>query len=174
VANNLSGPAGRTIRALFSAGTIGGLTDGQLIERFTSRDADGAELAFAGLVERHGPMVLRVCRSVLRDAHLAEGAFQATFLILALKAGSIRGQHSLTSWLYSVAYNVAATARSAAARRRLHELKAAQTRPLAFTEDVRDDIGPVIHEELDRIPERYRAVLVLCCLEGRTQHQAAQ
>jgi RNA polymerase sigma factor (sigma-70 family) len=174
VANNLSGPAGRTIRALFSAGTIGGLTDGQLIERFTSRDADGAELAFAGLVERHGPMVLRVCRSVLRDAHLAEDAFQATFLILALKAGSIRGQHSLTSWLYSVAYNVAAKARSSAARRRSHELKAAQTRPLVCTEDTHDDLGPVIHEELDRIPERHRSVLVLCCLEGLTQHQAAQ
>ena len=91
MANNLKGPAGRTIRALFTAGTVGGLSDRQLIERFTSRDGDGAELAFAGLVERHGPMVLRVCRSVLRDAHDAEDAFQATFLILALKAGSIRG-----------------------------------------------------------------------------------
>ncbi len=119
-------------------------------------------------------MVLRVCRTVLRDAHEAEDAFQATFLILALKAGSIRGRDSLTSWLYSVAYNVAATARSSAARRRSHELKAAQTRSLAFTEDAPDDLGPVIHEELDRIPERYRTVLVLCCLEGLTQHQAAQ
>ena len=174
MASNLSGTALRSIRALFTAGTVGGLTDGQLLERFTSRDGDGAELAFASLVERHGPMVLRVCRTVLRDAHLAEDAFQATFLILALKAGSIRGRDSLTSWLYSVAYNVAATARSSAARRRSHELKAGQTRSLAFTEDARDDLGPVIHEELDRIPERYRAVLVLCCLEGLTQHQAAQ
>ena len=174
MASNLSGADLRTIRALFTAGTVGGLTDGQLLERFTARDGDGAELAFASLVERHGPMVLRVCRTVLRDAHEAEDAFQATFLILALKAGSIRGRDSLTSWLYSVAYNVAATARSSAARRRSHELKAGQTRSLAFTEDAPDDLGPVIHEELDRIPERYRAVLVLCCLEGLTQHQAAQ
>ena len=112
MASNLSGTAVRSIRALFTAGTVGGLTDGQLLERFTARDGDGAELAFASLVERHGPMVLRVCRTVLRDAHEAEDAFQATFLILALKAGSIRGRDSLTSWLYSVAYNVAATARS--------------------------------------------------------------
>ena len=174
MANNLKGPAGRTIRALFSAGTVGGLSDGQLLERFMSRNADGAELAFACLVERHGPMVLRVCRSVLRDAHLAEDAFQATFLILALKAGSIRGQHSLTSWLYSVAFNVAATARASAARRRSHELKAAQERPLACPEDPHDDLGPVIHEELDRVPDRHRSVLVLCCLEGLTQDQAAR
>ena len=119
-------------------------------------------------------MVLRVCRTVLRDAHEAEDAFQATFLILALKARSIRGRDSLTSWLYRVAYNVAATARASAGRRRSHELKAGQSRPIAFTEDDRDDLGPLIHEELDRIPERYRAVLVLCCLEGLTQHQAAQ
>ncbi|MFI5457513.1 MAG: sigma-70 family RNA polymerase sigma factor [Isosphaerales bacterium] len=174
MASNLSGAAFRSIRALFTAGTVGGLTDGQLLERFANRDGDGAEPAFASLVERHGPMVLRVCRTVLRDAHEAEDAFQATFLILALKAGSIRGRDSLSSWLYSVAYNVAATARSSAGRRRAHELKAGQTRLLAFTEDARDDLGPVIHEELDRIPERYRAVLVLCCLEGLTQHQAAQ
>ena len=174
MASNLSGSALRTIRALFSAGTIGGLTDGQLLERFISRDGDGAELAFASLVERNGPMVLRVCRNILRDAHLAEDAFQATFLILALKAESIRGQQSLTSWLYSVAYNVAATARSSAARRRAHELKAAQTTPLTFSEDARDDLAPVIHEELERIPERFRTVLVLCYLEGLTQHQVAQ
>jgi RNA polymerase sigma factor (sigma-70 family) len=174
MASNLSGAAFRSIRALFTAGTVGGLTDRELLERFIARDGEGAELAFASLVERHGPMVLRVCRTVLRDAHEAEDAFQATFLILALKAGSIRGRESLTSWLYSVAYNVAASARSSAARRRSHELKAGQTRSLAVTEDARDDLGPVIHEELDRIPERYRAVLVLCCLEGLTQHQAAQ
>ena len=174
MASNSSGVHLRTIRALFNAGTVGGLNDGQLLERFASRDGDGAELAFSSLVERHGPMVLRVCRTVLRDAHDAEDAFQATFLILALKAASIRGRQSLSSWLYSVAYNVATTARSSAARRRSHELKAGQTRSPAFTEDVPDDLGEVIHEELERIPERYRVVLVLCCLEGLTQHQAAQ
>ena len=174
MASSPSGAAVRSIRALFAAGTVGDLTDRQLLERFTDRDGDGAELAFASLVERHGSMVLRVCRAILHDVHEAEDAFQATFLILALKAGSIRGQESLTSWLYSVAYNVAATARSRAARRRLHERKAGQTRSLFVTENARDDLGPVIHQELDRIPEQYRSVLVLCYLEGRTQHQAAR
>ncbi|APW61834.1 sigma-70 family RNA polymerase sigma factor [Paludisphaera borealis] len=174
MAGKPSGEALRSIRVLFNAGTVGGLTDGRLLERFTARDGEGADLAFAALVERHGPMVLRVCRSVLHDAHEAEDAFQATFLILAIKAGSIRGRDSLTSWLYSVAYNVAATARTSAARRRSHERNAGQARPLAFTDDPRDDLGPVIHEELDRIPERFRTVLVLCFLEGLTQHQAAE
>ena len=171
---NLRGAAFDSIRALFTAGTVGGLTDLELLERFTARDGDRAELAFACLVERHGSMVLRVCRNVLRDSHEAEDAFQATFLILALKARSIRRQGSLTSWLYSVAYNVAATARSNAARRRVHELKAGQSRSLEYAEDACDDLAPVIHEELDRIPERYRAVLVLCYLEGLSQHQAAR
>ena len=174
MAGKLSGATLRSIGALFNAGTIGGLTDGQLLERFNARDGDGDDLAFAGLVERHGPMVLRVCRAVLRDAHEAEDAFQATFLILAIKARSIRGRDSMSSWLYSVAYNVAASARSSAARRRAHELKAGQARPVAFTEAPGDDLGPVLHEELDRLPERYRAVLVLCFLEGLTQHQAAE
>jgi RNA polymerase sigma-70 factor (ECF subfamily) len=174
VERKVSGAAYRSIGALFGAGTIGGLTDGQLLERFAAREGDGGEPAFAGLVDRHGPMVLRVCRSVLRDAHEAEDAFQATFLILALRAGSIRGRDSLASWLYSVAYNVAATARASAIRRRSHEVKAGRERPTAFTEAARDDLGATIHEELDRLPERYRSVLVLWILEGLTQHQAAE
>ncbi len=173
MAGKPGGAALRSIGALFNAGTIGGLTDGRLLERFSAGD-DGAEPAFAALVDRHGPMVLRVCRSLLRDMHDAEDAFQATFLILAIKARSIRGRDSLSSWLYSVAYNVAATSRSSAARRRSHELKAGQARPTAFEEAPGDDLGPILHEELDRLPERYRAVLVLCHLEGLTQHQAAE
>ena len=91
MASNSSGTAFRSIRALFTAGTVGGLTDGQLLERFAARDGDGAELAFASLVERHGPMVLRVCRTLLRDAHEAEDAFQATFLILRSRPGRSEG-----------------------------------------------------------------------------------
>ena len=174
MAGRPSGEALRSIGALFNAGTIVGLTDGQLLERFNAHDGDGDDLAFAGLVERHGPMVLRVCRALLRDAHEAEDAFQATFLILAIKARSIRGRDSMSSWLYSVAYNVAASARSSSARRRAHELKAGQARAVDFSEAAHDDLGPALHEELDRLPERYRAVLVLCHLEGLTQHQAAE
>lgn len=171
-----SGSALRSMRALFGAGAVGGLTDGQLLERFAARDdgGEGPDLAFAGLVERHGPMVLRVCRALLGDEHEAEDAFQATFLILTLRAGSIRGRDSLASWLYSVAYNVAATARVSAIRRRSHEAAAGRERPHSSPSAVPDDSGPAIHAELDRIPERYRVVLILCGLEGLTQHQAAE
>ena len=119
-------------------------------------------------------MILHVCRQVLRDSHESEDAFEATFLNLAVKAGSIRGRDSLSSWLYNVAYHVAAPPRSSSARRRSHELRAAQTRSRTILQDFSDDVGSVIHEELERLPDRYRAVIVWCCLEGLTQFQAAQ
>src|SRR5271167_2693435 len=106
----------RYIRTLFNVGTVGGLTDGQLLERFAARGGETAELAFATLVERHGPMVLRVCRSVLRDPHEAQDAFQATFVVLVRRAGSLWVQNSLGPWLHQVAYRVASCDRSAAAR----------------------------------------------------------
>ena len=111
---------------LFNVGTAGGLTDGQLLERFTAQGGEAAELAFATLVERHGPMVLRVCRSVLRDPEEAHDAFQATFLVLVRRAGSLWVRDSLGPWLHQVAYRVASCARSAAARRRRHERRAAE------------------------------------------------
>ena len=174
MARDGSGAALRSIHALFAAGTVGGLADGQLLDRFAARDGEAAELAFAALVERHGPMVLRVCRGVLRDVHDAEDAFQATFLILARKAGSIRRRDALAPWLHGVAFHVASTARTAAARRRSHEMKAGQSRPQAMDGSAWDDLGPVVHEELARLPGHYRAAVVLCCLEGLTQQQAAQ
>src|SRR3954463_10550744 len=116
------------VRTLFNVGAIRELTDGQLLERFATERGEAAGVAFAALVERHGPMVLRVCRGVLRDEHDAEDAFQATFLILARKAGSIRNRGSLAPWLHGVAHNVAATARSAASRRRRHEVVAGEWR----------------------------------------------
>ena len=94
----------RHLDTLFSVGTLGGLTDAQLLERFTSRRDQAAELAFAALIERHGPMVLRTCRAVLRDAH---DAFQATFLVLARQAESIRKCTSLAAWLHGVACRAA-------------------------------------------------------------------
>ena len=172
--SNRIGASLGSIRTLFTAGTVVGLADGQLLERFATADGEAAGVAFAALVERHGPMVLRVCRGVLRNAHDAEDAFQATFLILTQKAGSIRSGDSLASWLYGVAHNVASTARSAAARRCFHESKAGATRPQTTVQDARDDPGPVVHEELRRLPDRYRAAVVLCCLEGLTQQQAAE
>ena len=116
----------RYVRMLFNVGTVGGLTDGQLLERFTAQGGETAELAFATLVERHGPMVLRVCRSVLRDPEEAHDAFQATFLVLVRRAGSLWVRDSLGPWLHQVAYRVASCARSAAGRRRRHERRAAE------------------------------------------------
>jgi hypothetical protein len=96
----------RHVGTLFRIGTTGGMTDGQLLKRFVLRDGEPADLAFAALVERHGPMVLRVCRALLRDEHEAQDAVQATFLILVLRADSIRKQESAASWLHGVARRV--------------------------------------------------------------------
>src|SRR5262249_39741110 len=112
------GPALNQLRKLFEAGTVGGLSDGELLERFVSRREAIAGPAFAALVERHGPMVLGVCRALLRDVHTAEDAFQATFLVLARRAAAIREPGLLANWLYGVAHRVARKARAQALRRR--------------------------------------------------------
>src|SRR5580704_6077524 len=109
--NQSSGAVLRQIHTLFAAGSFSGHSDRQLLERFVAHRDAGAELAFAALVERHGPMVLGVCRRMLADAHDAEDAFQATFLVLIRQAGSIRVDGSVGRWLYGVATRVAARAR---------------------------------------------------------------
>src|SRR3954466_14794587 len=109
------------IRTLFNVGAIEGLSDRQLLERMEQRGSEGAELAFTALVQRHGPMVLRVCRSVLSDPNDADDAFQATFLVLVRRAGSLWVHDSLGPWLHQVAHRTAVCARSAAARRWRHE-----------------------------------------------------
>ena len=172
VATERSGTVPRQIQALFAAGTCTGLTDGQLLDRFLAgRD----ESAFAVLVDRHGPMVLRVCRAVLRDPDDAEDAFQATFLVLARRAASIRNRGSIGSWLFGVASRVASCARSAAARRRTHERKGAEraASPGADRESADEVDRSVVHEEVERLPERFRAPVVLCYLEGWTCEEAA-
>src|SRR5947209_5522531 len=108
------------LRTLFNVGAIGDMTDGQLLERFAT-GGEAAELAFAALVERHGAVVLQTCRSILRDEHEAEDAFQVTFLVLVRKSGSLWVRESLSPWLHQVAYRAARCARSAAARRTAHE-----------------------------------------------------
>ena len=168
------GAAPRNIRALFQVGTTGGLTDEQLLARFVDSEGGTGELAFAELVARHGPMVLRVCRMILRDAHDAEDAFQATFLVLARQSRSIRERGSAASWLHGVARRVALSARSAAARRRVHERRAAEM-PMPSADDAGwNDFGDVLHQEIEQLPEKYRKAIVLCELEGLTEGQAAQ
>src|SRR4051812_46543188 len=144
---------------LYSLGSVGILTDDQLLDRFLTRDDPVAsDAAFAALVERHGSMVLSVCRRILGDPHDAHDAFQATFLVLVRKAGSIRRRESVAGWLFSIARRVAARARVAAARRRrlLEHLLA--DRPVGehveATQTARDpepDYHPLI-VELDRLP----------------------
>ena len=113
-----NGAIRRQLRTLFNLGAIGELTDGQLLERFATQDGEAAELAFAALVERHGPMVLHVCRNTLRDPNDVQDAFQATVLTLVQKARSLWVRDSLGPWLHRVACRVATRARSSAARRR--------------------------------------------------------
>ncbi len=171
------GAALRRLSALFNEGVTGAVTDGQLLERFATRRGEASEDAFAALVERHGPVVLRLCRSVLRDEHEAQDAFQATFLVLAQKARSLCVRDSLGPWIHSVAYRVASCARAAAIRRRRHarrhgELAAGR---LAVYQDVdQGDLQAVVHEEIDRLPEHFRTPLVLCDLEGCSHEQAAR
>ena len=173
VATEKDGAVGRQLRTLFNVGAIRDLTDGQLLERFATGRGEGAELAFAALVERHGPMVLRVARGVLDDPHDAQDAFQATFLVLVSKARRLWVRDSLGPWLHQVAYRTATCLRAGVARRRRLERLAALTKEASQPRAV-DDLARVLLEEVDRLPERYRAPVVLCDLEGRTHEQAAR
>lgn len=169
----------RQVRALFDVGAASGLTDGQLLERFVARQGVPSDLAFAALVERHGPMVLRACESILRDGHDAEEAFQATLLILALNARKLWVRDSVGPWLHRVACRVAYRARASAhrcraAERRAAETRGAETRAVESEELDRDRLRRALDEEIDRLPERFRVVVVLCDVEGRTDEQAAR
>jgi RNA polymerase sigma factor (sigma-70 family) len=162
----------RHLRQLVGAETAGNPIDRELLERFaTGRE----EAAFRALVERHGPMVLGVCRRVLQDPHAAEDAFQATFLVLIRKAASLDRRGSLGGWLYTVAYRLALRARADVFRRRLRE------RPLqdvpsaqASSPSLWWELRPILDEELNRLPDKYRTPIVLCYLEGKTNEQVAQ
>jgi RNA polymerase sigma factor (sigma-70 family) len=162
----------RQIDRLFGEGTLTGLGDGPLLERYlTRRDED----AFEALVDLHGPMVLGLCRRMLRDPRDIEDAFQATFLVLVRKAPAIRDRGLLSSWLYGVAYRVARRARARTLRRRDRETAVGELEVAAEPEATEQpEIDPMLDQELSRLPERYRAPLVLCYLRGRTHEQAAE
>src|SRR5262245_2553587 len=147
--------------------------DDQLLTDFLARRD---EPAFAALVSRHGPMVLNLCRRVLRDAHAAEDVFQATFFVLAERAAAIHRRASLASWLHGVAYRLAARAKRRAAKvRPAEDLSAFPGPPHDPAEKLAwQEMLGVLDDELQRLAERYRAPLVLCYLDGRTQDEAAK
>lgn len=147
-------------------------TDSQLLDKFV-RDHDPG--AFRSLVTRHGPAVLQVCRAVLQDAHEADDAFQATFLVLVRKAPSIQNPESLGGWLRGVAYRTATRARCRAARRRVIERTCAELpRNECIPDELTPDLRELVREELDRLPDTYRLPVTLCYLQGLTHQETAQ
>jgi len=158
---------------LFDFGAVGSVSDAQLLDRFVSRRGEVAEAAFEALVIRHGPMVLRVCRSVLHNAHDAEDAFQAVFLVLANRAGSIRRRGSVASWLFGVALRVATRVKRAGARRRAVNQRVAERAAESDLEVENDLDWELLHDEIQNLPERLRAPIVLCYLQGLTYDAAA-
>jgi len=147
-------------------------TDDLLLQRFA---AERDETAFAEIMRRHGPLVLGVCRRVLADANDADDAFQATFLVLARKASGIKRGEALGGWLCRVACRIAVTAKGNAARRRVSERQAFDMKPTSSTtEAVWSELRPVLDEEVDRLPKKYRVPVVLCYFEGKSHEEAAR
>src|SRR4051812_19296056 len=137
----------RQVQRLFNFGAVGTLSDAELLDWYVARHDEATEAAFEELVVRHGPMVLRVCGSLLHDAHDAEDAFQAILLVLANRAGSIRRNGSVASWLFGVAHRVSTRARRSAARQRtLHQLVAERTSE-SYRPSENDLDWEILHEE---------------------------
>jgi RNA polymerase sigma-70 factor (ECF subfamily) len=148
------------------------MSDGQLLESFISRRD---EAAFEALLRRHGPMVLGVCRRLLRDPHDADDAFQATFLVLLRKAASVWPREMLPNWLHGVAYQTARRARSAAAKQRQRERHVREMpEPQARQPEPQDDLRAFLDQQLAALPSKYRVAVVLCDLEGKAHKEAAR
>jgi RNA polymerase sigma factor (sigma-70 family) len=168
---SMTSPLLNLIRRVAEDPRIESLTDQELLARFR---AERDEAAFRGMVRRHGPMVLDVCRNVLGNEADAEDGFQATFLVLTQKSGTIRKEESIGSWLDGVAYRIALKARKYALRRSEHEARCSGQRPVEVFDDLSwREVREALYAALSLISECYRAPLVLCYLEGKTQDQAA-
>jgi len=154
-------------------------SDSMLLDRYLSGTEGDAEEAFRELMFRHGPMVLAVCRRALNGSHDAEDAFQATFLTLARKAATIRDHQYLAGWLCEVAHRIAVRSRGAGARRRAREAQVlamsdAVRPPDQENQACREEIQPLIQEEVHRLPEKYRTPVVLSYFEGRSNEEVAE
>ena len=180
MAQVMTASVARQIGSLFAGGSVTGLSDRQLIERFIGRRDPAGEAAFAALVARHGPMVLGVCRQLLGDRHHAEDAFQATFLVLARKARSIHDPDRLGNWLYGVALRTAKKARCRLARRRQSEqgnaLEGQEIDPGAPADEpvVAWEQAEMLHDEIGQLPVAFRLPVILCYFEGLTVEEAAR
>jgi RNA polymerase sigma factor (sigma-70 family) len=161
----------RHIRSLVEEHALAAAADGELLARFADRRE---EAAFAVLLRRHGPMVLGVCRRVLKRHHDAEDVFQAAFLLLARKAGSVRKRASVGCWLHGVAHRLAVKMKTQAECRRCHEARAWELRHSEATSQSPRFAEDLLDEALRRLPEHYRTALVLCHLEGRSHEEAAR
>lgn len=147
-----------------------GITDGELLDRFLSHRDDAA---VAAIVRRHAPMVWGVCHRILRTHHDAEDAFQATFLVLVRKGAAIRNKGTLANWLYGVARQTAVRLRAAAAKRGVRERQVADVPEPVVAEARDEELLTLLDEELSGLPERFRVLIVLCDLEGRTRQDVA-
>jgi RNA polymerase sigma factor (sigma-70 family) len=155
----------REVRRITAAMGSAAGSDSQLLLRFT---AEHDQAAFAALVRRHGPMVLAVCRRVLRDSHDAEDAFQATFLVLAKKARSLGKPDLHFNWLYGVAYRTAMEAKMNRAKRRAKERHGVPAQAVGPSDEVVwAEVREVLDDEISRLPTRYRVPFVLCHLKAK-------
>jgi RNA polymerase sigma factor (sigma-70 family) len=156
------------------------MSDEALLDQFLTGEGLDSEEAFQALVVRHGPMVLGICRHVLNQDHDAEDAFQATFLVLARKGGSIRDRRVLSGWLHEVAYRIAIKSRASTVRRRNLERQGMAMLPPAIEPNRQDqqaawnELRPVLHEEVNRLPDKYRIPVILSYLEGKTNEEVAE
>jgi RNA polymerase sigma factor (sigma-70 family) len=156
------------------------LPDEDLLDQFLTGEPLDAQDAFRAMVERHGPMVLGICRYVLNQDQDAEDAFQATFLVLARKAATIRNRRVLSGWLHEIAYRIAIKARASTVRRRNLERQGMAMLPPGIEPDEQGEqaawkeLRPVLHEEVNRLPDKYRIPVILSYLEGKTNEEVAE
>jgi RNA polymerase sigma-70 factor (ECF subfamily) len=160
------------LRRVALAQDLAGITDGQLLEAFIARKDDET---FDALLRRHGPMVMGVCFRILRNHHDSEDAFQATFLVLARRASSVKPKGQVANWLHGVAYRTALKARGMRTKSQVRERQVAQMpEPEAEYKDNWSDLQPILDEELNRLPEKYRLPLLLCDLECKSIKEATE
>lgn len=158
------------LNRLLLADDLAGLSDAELVGRFVTRRDDAA---FTALVRRYGPVVLGVCRRVLRHEQDAEDAFQATFLVFARDAAFVKRAGEIGNWLYGVAFNMARKAKTTRCRREIKEHEAAQRKQSDRRSNSIDELRDILDSELSALPDKYRAAIVLCDLRGLTAQEAA-